>query len=80
MDLRTFPLNLAGRDIQKTYMRSDWTYCAPAYWGITDKDSRLMLNQEIAKRRGGIFLSLTEEQYLKLKRVRGAPRNKDAIL
>lgn len=31
--------------------------------GITDQKSRLMLDQAIAKGRGGIFLSLTAEQY-----------------
>jgi hypothetical protein len=36
--------------------------------GITDQESRLMLGQAIATGRGGVFLSLTEEQYSKLKR------------
>ena len=31
--------------------------------GITDRESRLTLDQAIAKGRGGIFLSLTAEQY-----------------
>ena len=33
----------------------------------TDQESRLMLNQAIATGRGGVFLSLTAEQYAKLK-------------
>ena len=36
--------------------------------GITDQESRLMLDQAIATGRGGVFLSLTDEQYAKLKR------------
>ena len=36
--------------------------------GITDQESRLMLNQAIATGRGGTFLSLTAERYAKLKR------------
>jgi hypothetical protein len=35
--------------------------------GITDQESRLMLNQAIATGRGGIFLNLSVEQYEKLK-------------
>jgi hypothetical protein len=35
--------------------------------GITDQESRLMLNQAIATGRGGVFLNLTEVQYDKLK-------------
>ena len=35
--------------------------------GITDQESRLMLNQAIATGRGGVFLSLTAEQYARLK-------------
>jgi hypothetical protein len=35
--------------------------------GITDQESRLMLDQAIATGRGGVFLSLTEEQYAILK-------------
>ena len=35
--------------------------------GITDQESRLMLNQAIATGRGGVFLRLTEEQYAKLR-------------
>ena len=37
--------------------------------GITDQESRLMLDQAIMKGRGGVFLSLTAEQYAKLKHV-----------
>ena len=36
--------------------------------GFKDQESRLMLDQGIAMGRGGVFLSLTEEQYAKLKR------------
>jgi hypothetical protein len=36
--------------------------------GLTDQESQLMLNQAIATGRGGVFLSLTAEQYAKLKR------------
>ena len=36
--------------------------------GITDQECRLMLGQAIATGRGGVFLRLTEEQYIKLKR------------
>ena len=36
--------------------------------GFTDQESRLTLNQGISKGRGGVFLSLTEKQYAKLKR------------
>jgi len=35
--------------------------------GITDSESRLMLDQAIVTGRGGVFLSLTAEQYAKLK-------------
>ena len=35
--------------------------------GFKDQESRLMLNQGISMGRGGVFLSLTEEQYAKLK-------------
>ena len=35
--------------------------------GFRDQESRLMLDQGIAMGRGGVFLSLTEEQYAKLK-------------
>ena len=35
--------------------------------GITDQESRLMLDQAIATGRGGIFLNLTAEQYVRLK-------------
>ena len=34
--------------------------------GLTDQESRLMLNQTIATGRGWVFLSLTSEQYAKL--------------
>jgi hypothetical protein len=34
--------------------------------GITDQESRLMLNQAIVTGRGGVFLNLTAEQYAKL--------------
>jgi hypothetical protein len=34
--------------------------------GITDQESRQMLEQALVKGRGGIFLNLTEEQYAKL--------------
>jgi hypothetical protein len=37
--------------------------------GISDQESRLMLDQAIATGRGGVFLRLTEEQYVKLKRL-----------
>jgi hypothetical protein len=36
--------------------------------GFKDQESRLMLYQGIVTGRGGVFLSLTEEQYSKLKR------------
>jgi hypothetical protein len=36
--------------------------------GITDQESRLMLDQAIVTGRGGVFLNLTTEQYAKLKR------------
>jgi hypothetical protein len=35
--------------------------------GITEQECRLMLDQAIAKGRGGIFLKLTLDQYAKLK-------------
>jgi hypothetical protein len=34
--------------------------------GLTDQESRLMLNQPIVTGRGGVFLNLTAEQYAKL--------------
>ena len=34
--------------------------------GLTDQESRRMLNQAIATGRGGMFLVLTAEQYAKL--------------
>jgi hypothetical protein len=34
---------------------------------VTDQESRMMLNQGIAMGRGGVFLSLTDEQYARLK-------------
>lgn len=36
--------------------------------GFKDQESRLMLDQGIAKGRGGVFLNLTDEQYTRLKR------------
>jgi hypothetical protein len=36
--------------------------------GFTDQETRLMLEQGISMGRGGVFLSLTEEQYGRLKR------------
>ena len=36
--------------------------------GITDQESRLMLDQAIVTGRGGVFLNLMAEQYAKLKR------------
>jgi hypothetical protein len=36
--------------------------------GITDQESRLMLDQAIVTGRGGVFLNLTAEQYAKLER------------
>lgn len=36
--------------------------------GLPDQESRLTLNQAISMGRGGVFLSLTEQQYAKLKR------------
>jgi hypothetical protein len=36
--------------------------------GFKDQESRLMLERGIASGRSGVFLSLTEEQYRKLKR------------
>ena len=35
--------------------------------GFKDQESRLMLDQGIAMGRGGVFLSLTAQQYSKLK-------------
>ena len=35
--------------------------------GITDQESRLMLDRAIANGRGGVFLSLTAEQYARLR-------------
>ena len=35
--------------------------------GLTDRESRLLLDQAIATGRGGVFLSLIAEQYAKLK-------------
>jgi hypothetical protein len=35
--------------------------------GFKDQESRLMLDRGIAMGRGGVFLSLTEEQYAKPK-------------
>ena len=35
--------------------------------GITDQESRLMLEQAVATGRGGVFLMLTSEQYAKLR-------------
>jgi len=37
--------------------------------GLRDQESRLMLEQGISMGRGGVFLSLTEEQYAKLTRL-----------
>lgn len=36
--------------------------------GFKDQEARLMLDQGIEKGRGGVFLSLTDEQYAKLAR------------
>ena len=36
--------------------------------GLRDPESRLMLEQGISMGRGGVFLSLTEEQYERLRR------------
>jgi hypothetical protein len=36
--------------------------------GFIDQEARLMLEQGISMGRGGLFLSLTEEQYAKLRR------------
>jgi hypothetical protein len=36
--------------------------------GITDQESRLMLEQGISMGRGGVFLRLTEEQYATLRK------------
>jgi hypothetical protein len=33
-----------------------------------DQESRLMLDEGLSMGRGGVFLSLTEEQYARLKR------------
>ena len=35
--------------------------------GFPDQEGRLMLDQGIAKGRGGVFLALTDEQYARLK-------------
>lgn len=35
--------------------------------GITDQESRLMLEQAVATGRGGVFLMLTSEQYARLR-------------
>jgi hypothetical protein len=35
--------------------------------GITDQESRLMLDQAIVTGRSGVFLSLTAEQYARLR-------------
>ena len=35
--------------------------------GFTDNDARMMVRQGIEMGRGGIFLSLTDEQYAKLR-------------
>ena len=35
--------------------------------GFTDQETRLMVNQGIEMGRGGVFLSLTDEQYAKLR-------------
>jgi hypothetical protein len=35
--------------------------------GFKDQEARMMLDQGIAMGRGGVFLSLTGEQYAKLK-------------
>jgi len=36
--------------------------------GFTDQESRQALDQAIVTGRGGVFLSLTEEQYARLRR------------
>jgi len=36
--------------------------------GFRDQESRLMLEQGVSMGRGGVFLSLTDDQYAKLKR------------
>jgi hypothetical protein len=36
--------------------------------GFTDQESRLMVNQGIEMGRGGVFLTLTEAQYAKLRK------------
>jgi hypothetical protein len=36
--------------------------------GITDQESRLMLEQGISMGRGGVFLRLTDEQYAALRK------------
>jgi hypothetical protein len=36
--------------------------------GFPDQESRLMLEQGISMARGGVFLSLTDEQYAKLRK------------
>jgi hypothetical protein len=38
--------------------------------GFKDQESRLMLDQGIAMGRGGVYLSLTDDQYAKLKKSR----------
>ncbi|MGA2537348.1 MAG: hypothetical protein ABSF53_15125 [Terracidiphilus sp.] len=35
--------------------------------GFKDREARLMLDAGIAQGRGGVFLDLTEEQYVKLR-------------
>lgn len=35
--------------------------------GLSDQESRAMLNQAIEIGRGGLFLNLTSEQYMKLR-------------
>ena len=35
--------------------------------GLTDQESRLILDQTVAIGRGGVFLRLTEEQYARLR-------------
>jgi hypothetical protein len=38
--------------------------------GFKDQETRMMVSQGIATGRGGVFLSLTEEQYTSLKMAR----------
>lgn len=38
--------------------------------GFKDQESRLMLDQGISMGRGGVYLSLTDDQYAKLKKSR----------